>query len=173
VKRIAIVGTESSGKSTLAERLARRFHTTWVPEYGRFYCEHRDARTLQMPDLEAILWGQATWEDDAADSAQRLLVCDTELHTTCTWADLTLGYRLPWMTAAARARHYDLILLLDHDLPWRDDGVRVLSGRREEHTALLRAELDSAGRTYHVIRGAGAEREARAAALVEALRSEP
>src|SRR5438105_15460655 len=39
VKRVAIVGAESTGKTTLAEELARHFDTVWVPEYGREYTE--------------------------------------------------------------------------------------------------------------------------------------
>jgi nicotinamide riboside kinase len=102
-----------------------------------------------------------------------VLICDTDLHTTATWSDLVIGTRPWWLTDAARARRYDLVLLLDHHgTPWVDDGTRVLSGRREEHMRLLRAELDAAGRTYHEIGGSFADREREAERLVaELLRS--
>ena len=154
VRRVALLGTESTGKTTLSQHLARVFDTVMVEEYGRPYCEVRPALTLELPDYEAIAWGQATWEDEAAEQANRVLICDTELHTTATWSDLLLGTRPAWLTDAARARRYDLVLLLDHHgTSWVDDGTRVLSGRRDAHMTLLRAELESAGREYTLLTG--------------------
>ena len=170
VSRVALLGTESTGKTMLSYHLARRFDTVMVEEYGRPYCEVRPAMSLVLPDFEAIAWGQATWEEAGALEANRVLICDTELHTTATWSDLVIGTRPSWLTDAARVRRYDLVLLLDHHgTPWVDDGTRVLSGRREEHTRLLRAELEAAGRTYHEIGGTFADRERQAERLVAAL----
>lgn len=164
--RVAILGTESTGKTTLAARLAERFGAEWVPEYGRPYCEHRPAMGLGLHDFEAIAWGQATWEDEAAARATRLLVCDTELHTTATWSDLVVGARPAWLTGAARRRRYDLVLLLDDDVPWYDDGLRVLAERRPEHTAALRRELAAAGRAYVSLSGSYTTRQEEAERLV-------
>jgi HTH-type transcriptional repressor of NAD biosynthesis genes len=169
VRRVAIVGGESVGKTTLARCVAGRFNTVWVPEYGRAYCDGRDASTLGLWDFEAIAWGQATWEDSAAATANRVLICDTELHTTCTWSDLIAGERPAWIAAAARARRYDLVLLLDGDVPWIDDGTRVLRPRRAEHTARLRAELEAAGRDFLLVSGNYQQRLTVTTAAVEAL----
>ena len=166
-KRVALLGTESTGKTTLSQWLAKRFNTTWVEEYGRPYCETRPALTLQLIDFAAIAWGQVTWEEDGALGANRVLICDTELHTTATWSDIVCGERPPGLTEAARARHYDLVLLLSEvGTPWVDDGLRVLSGRRAEHTRILREELEAAGREYVVLSGSFAEREREAERLV-------
>jgi NadR type nicotinamide-nucleotide adenylyltransferase len=162
-RRVAIVGPESVGKTTLAEQLAHDLETTWVPEFGRAYTEGRDARQLSLDDFEAIARGQLLWEDDAAARANRVLICDTELHTTCTWSDLIVGSRPSWLTAAAVERRYDLMLLLDDDLPWIDVGTRVLASRRREHLDLIRRELVAAHRNFVVIRGDGTAR--RVAAL--------
>ena len=174
-KRVALLGTESTGKTTLSKYLAKRFDTVFVEEYGRPYCEVHPAMTLELPDYEAIAWGQATWEDDVAEQANRVLICDTELHTTATWSDLLLGTRPAWLTDAARARRYDLVLLLDHHgTPWVDDGTRVLSGRREAHMKLLREELKRAGRSYTFLSGSFDERTREADRLVaELLGEEP
>jgi HTH-type transcriptional repressor of NAD biosynthesis genes len=167
VRRVVLLGTESTGKTTLSSHLASRFETVMVEEYGRPYCDTRPALSLQLPDFEAIAWGQATWEDDGAELANRVLICDTDLHTTATWSDLVVGTRPDWLTAAARARHYDLVLLMDHHgTPWVDDGTRVLSGRREEHTGRIREELDSGGRRYVTLSGSLDDRMRAAERLV-------
>ncbi|MBV9880530.1 MAG: AAA family ATPase [Gemmatirosa sp.] len=173
VRRVALLGTESVGKSVLAARLAETFDTEWVREYGRDYCEHRDAMGLALVDFEAIAWGQATWEDEAAKRANRVLFCDTELHTTGTWSDLVVGTRPSWLTDAARARCYDLVLLLAPDVPFVHDDVRVLAERRAEHHARLVAELDAAGRRYVTLGGGFETRTAAAIAAVRALLAAP
>lgn len=169
VRRVAILGTESTGKTTLSERLATRFATEMVSEYGRPYCDTRPAMSLVLSDFEAIAWGQVTWEEEGAAKANRLLICDTELHTTATWSDLVVGGRPACLTEAARARRYDLVLLLDDNVPWVEDGTRVLRERRVEHTRRLREELDSAGRRYVLLSGGFEEREREAERLVAAL----
>lgn len=165
--RVAIVGAESSGKTTLAAELAAHFGTTWVPEFGREYSEGRDPRTFAPDDFEAIAWGQATREDAAAATSSGLLICDTELHTTCTWSELILGECRAWIGRAASARRYAGILRMGLDLQWRNDGTRVLEQRRVEHTALLERELRRAGRNWQVIEGQGERRTAAGVAAVD------
>ena len=174
VRRVALLGAESTGKSTICERLAREFHTRWVAEYGRLYCEQgRPAMQLVDVDFEAIAWGQAVWEDEAAVAANRVLLCDTDLHTTATWSDIVIGSRPAWLTEAARARRYDLIVLLDDDVPWVGDAVRVLQDRRVEHTRRIRAELDAAGRDYVTVSGGFAQRTDTVRRLVSGLVQRP
>lgn len=168
-RRVVLLGTESVGKTTLAERLATEFATAWVPEYGRLYCETRPAEELSEDEMGAIAWGQATWEEEIAQRANRVLICDTELHTTATWSDIICGTRVPWLTAAARARPYDLIVLLEPDVPWVHDGTRVLEDRRHRHHEMIRRELESAGREYVSVGGTFEERERTVRALVAAL----
>ncbi|MDB4907735.1 MAG: Transcriptional regulator [Gemmatimonadetes bacterium] len=152
-RRVALMGPESTGKTTMAEQLSARFATAWVPEYGREYCATLDARALRPVDFEAIAWGQATLEDAAAERANRVLICDTELLTTCTWSDIVTHGRPRWLTDAARARHYDLTFLLDCDVPWVDDGTRVLRDERASHFERLFEELSLAKRGFLVING--------------------
>ena len=169
LRRVVIDGAESTGKTLLAQALARAFDTVWVPEYGREYCETRDPLTLDAADFDAIGRGQLALEDELELHANRVLICDTDLHTTCTWSDMIIGSRPQWLREAARARRYDLAILLDADVPWVDDGTRVLADRRAEHTERLRAELESAGQPYMMLRGTYEQRFAAAKAAIETL----
>jgi NadR type nicotinamide-nucleotide adenylyltransferase len=169
VRRVAILGAESTGKTCLARHLGTQYATTWVPEFGRAYCDGRDARDLGIADFDAIARGQIAAEDEAASRANRLLICDTELHTTCTWSDLVIGARPPWLTDAAMRRPYDLMLLLGADVPWVDDGTRVWPSRRSEHTARLREELERANRPYLLLAGTFEERTVAACRAVDDL----
>ena len=170
VRRIAILGPESTGKTSLASTLAQEFRTTWVPEFGRAYCEGRDARSLELADFDAIGRGQLAAEEATARSANRLLFCDTDLVTTCTWSDLIAGARPPWLDEAAGLQQYALTLVLpDADVPWVDDGTRVLEHQRAEHLERLVAELRARGRTFHLLEGSMEDRFQQACALVREL----
>lgn len=169
-KRVAILGPESVGKTTLAARLATAYQTVWVPEYGREYCETRPAMDLTLEDLECIGRGQLQLEDEQARHANRLLFCDTDLLTTCTWSDIVVGSRTPWLDQAARQQDYALTLLLSPDgVPWVEDGVRVLEGRRAEHMGRIVRELEEYGRSYVILTGSFEDRFAAARAQVDRL----
>ena len=169
-RRVAILGPESTGKTTLAAALAAEYRTTWVPEYGREYCETRPALSLTLEDLECIGRGQLQLEEEGARQADRLLFCDTDLLTTCTWSDLTVGSRTAWLDRAAREQDYDLTLVLSPEgVPWIDDGVRVLERRRTEHMERIVRELEEQGRSYVILTGSFEERLAAARAQVDCL----
>ena len=169
-KRVAILGPESVGKTTLAARLATAYQAVWVPEYGREYCETRPAMDLTLEDLECIGRGQLQLEDEQARHANRLLFCDTDLLTTCTWSDIVVGSRTPWLDQAARQQDYALTLLLSPDgVPWVEDGVRVLEGRRAEHMGRIVRELEEYGRSYVILTGSFEDRFAAARAQVDRL----
>ncbi len=165
-RRISVFGPESTGKTTLADRLAHRLDTLCVPEFARSYLEaHRG--DLARAALDVIAAGQAALEDALARDATRTLVCDTDPLLTVVWAETLFG-PAPALRAAAVARHYDLTLLCDVDLPWVADPVRNLPGDRAAFFARCEAELRAAGRRYvdrarRPRRGARARRDPRGA----------
>jgi len=167
VHRVALLGTESTGKTTLAQQLAAAYCTTWVPEFGRAYCEDRDARNLTPDDFDAIGRGQIVAEESAAQSANRILICDTDVRTTATWSDIILGTRSAWLSRAAAKDEYSHVLLLDADVPWVSDGMRVLRDVRSEHTALLEHELLTTRQPFTRIRGPFEQRFRQAATVVD------
>ncbi len=165
--RVALLGAESTGKTTLAQRLSSSFNTTWVPEFGRAYCEQqRDARELTLDDFDAIARGQIEDEEAAARSANRVLICDTDVRTTATWSDLIRGTRSAWLAREAAVREYSHVILMADDVPWVDDGSRVLQNQRAQHTALLEAELRSSGQSFTRVGGGFDERFEQARAVV-------
>lgn len=164
--RIAILGTESTGKTTLAEQLAKTFNTGWVPEFGRAYCEQRDVYALTLDDFDAIALGQIADEEAAARSANRVLICDTDVRTTATWSDLIRGTRSAWLTHEATVREYSHVILLSPDVPWVNDGMRVLENERARHTDLLEAELRHTNQPFTRIAGSFENRLREATAVV-------
>ena len=171
IKRIAVFGTESTGKTTLAQQLAAHFGEPWAPEFVREFWDARGGQ-ITAADLDAIARGQIAGEEAAAARARRVVFCDTELLTCTLWDDwLFPGACPPWVRAAAeeRARNFALWLLCDADIAWAPDPQRCFPDAvsRERGRQLWRDTLTSRGLPFVEIRGDRAARERAAIAAVE------
>jgi len=172
-KRIAVFGTESTGKTTLAQRLAAHFAEPWSPEFVREYWEIRDGK-IGPGDLGTIALGQMANEDLAHSQARRAAFCDTELITCTLWNDVLFPGEGPaWVRneAEARARDFSLYLLCDADVPFAPDPQRCFpdAPARERARRLWREAVVSRGLPHVEITGDWAERERTAIAAVERL----
>lgn len=128
-KRICLVGAESTGKTTLAQMLARHFQTIWVPEYGREYSAQKLAREggyfWRSEEFAHIAQTQCEREDEAARRANKVLICDTNAFATSVWHRRYFGERSPEVEKIAAAhRRPDLYLLTDVNTPFVQDGTR-------------------------------------------------
>ncbi|HET7314592.1 ATP-binding protein [Salinisphaera sp.] len=155
--RVALFGTESTGKTTLARRLADVFAAPWAEEYVRSFWHRRDG-DIRVEDLATIARGQIDNEARAAARAGQLVVCDTELITNTLWADLLFPGQCPaWVRAAAerRSRHYALYLLCDTDIDFVDDGQRCFPApaERERCRRIWRGALVERDLPFVDIRG--------------------
>lgn len=172
VKRIAVFGTESTGKTWLAERLARHFGVEWVPEYAREFWE-QNGGVIGLEDMVPIAREQWRREDAAAARAERMIVCDTEALTTMLWSDLLYGTCPDELRRGAerRAKTYALYLLLETDVPFTPDPQRCFPDEagREKAARVWRGAVERRALPFVAIRGDWAERERRAIAAVEAV----
>jgi NadR type nicotinamide-nucleotide adenylyltransferase len=168
VRNIVLHGPESTGKSTLAAQLATHFDTVWVPEYGRDYCE-RKSDALRPSDLVAIMRGHIAAVREMSTLANGFLIQDTDPLMTAAWSVMLFGHRMAELDAFEAVG--DLYLLMDIDLPWIADSVRMFPGRAEQERflALSIAELDRRGISHVRISGDGRSRfDAAVAAIVGA-----
>lgn len=156
--RIAVVGPESTGKSTIAEQLARHYETVCVPEYAREYCRHLN-REYTLQDEMNMFYGQLALERSLVPLAQNnLLICDTMFLTIKVWCDHLFGYTPDAVLTELQATHYDLYLLMDIDLPWEDDPMRDFPQLREHFMQVWHNELEAIGANYVVVSGLGKDR---------------
>ena len=123
LKRIVVIGPESTGKSTLCKQLAEHYHTSWVPEYAREYLLAHGT-DYSYEDLLEIAKGQIALEDSITKSAEELVFIDTDMFVMKVWCEFVFEDCHPWIIEQLNKRKYDLYLLCDIDLPWVQDELR-------------------------------------------------
>ncbi|MEG3110251.1 multifunctional transcriptional regulator/nicotinamide-nucleotide adenylyltransferase/ribosylnicotinamide kinase NadR [Pantoea sp. T14] len=143
VRTVAILGGESSGKSTLVNKLANIFNTTSAWEYGRDYVFSHlggDEMALQYSDYDKIALGQAQYIDFAVKYANKVAFIDTDFVTTQAFCLKYEGREHPFVQALIDEYRFDLVILLENNVPWVADGLRSLGSsvdRREFQSMLI------------------------------------
>ncbi len=173
VRRVVVIGAESTGTTTLARALAERFGTAWVPEFGREWSEVRPGG-LEAPwhtaEFDLVAQVQARREDEAARTVARpLLVCDTDVLATTVWHERYVGSASPSVVAAAKERVPDLYLLTGEEIPFVQDGLRDGEHLRGAMAARFREVLAGQPAPWVEVRGSHEERLALAVREVDDL----
>ncbi|MBE0405365.1 AAA family ATPase [Psychrobacter sp. AOP22-C1-22] len=167
VINVAILGAESTGKTTLCRDLAAHFGSPWVPEYMRTYLQakwDKQQLTCTWDDLLPIAQGQIELENKLAEQAAQTpdnahyLFCDTSLFELMIYANWYYGDCPEALTKAALAHHYDLILLTEVDIPWVADDLRDSPHQREEISAYFASQLHTHQKPFRYIAGDRDER---------------
>lgn len=167
MKRVCLTGVESTGKSSLAPILARRFGGVVMPEYGRTWAETHGL-DFTPEALHAIAAGHMAARALIEATHPRLIMEDTDIVMTSAWAQMLHGARDPVLTAIPASA--DLYLLFARDTPWIDDGTRQFGGReRVRFDAIIREELAARGITPVHVGGDWAARQGTAERAVAAL----
>lgn len=129
IKKIVVIGPESTGKSTICKQLASHFNTLWCPEYAREYLL-KNGMSYTYEDLLTIARGQVDLEEEyilkagAQASDSRLLFIDTDMYVMKVWCEFVFGKCHPYILKQIATRKYDLYLLCAPDLPWVRDELR-------------------------------------------------
>ncbi|UCG27902.1 MAG: ATP-binding protein [Bacteroidales bacterium] len=155
LRKIVLTGPESTGKTTLAERLAGYYNTIWVPEYAREY-----VRNLRRPytygDVIHIAQKQIEQLGTNYTKAHDYVFFDTGLIITKVWFAEVYQKFPDFLEKAIRKIHIDLYVLCSPDLPWRKDPIRENRGRnRKRLFTMYRNELETYGFKYEIVRGKG------------------
>jgi NadR type nicotinamide-nucleotide adenylyltransferase len=135
IKKIVVIGPESTGKSTLCEQLAQHYETAWCPEFAREYLLS-NGTNYEFDDLLTIAKGQLSLEDEYTETLERNslpmledgghlpLFIDTDMYVIKVWSEFVFNKCHPFVPDQILHRKYDLYLLCNTDLPWVKDELR-------------------------------------------------
>ncbi|HEY9045893.1 MAG TPA: AAA family ATPase [Ohtaekwangia sp.] len=156
VKKICFYGPESTGKSTMAERMAAHYKTVFVPEVAR---ELLTSNVFTLKDIETIGHAHADRIKEKSKVANKILFCDTDAITTQIYSQYYLHAVPDAIYTLEKDVHYDLYFLFDIDVPWVADELRDLGNQREKMLEIFRSELIRRNIPYIFVRGSFEERE--------------
>ncbi|MCA1245017.1 ATP-binding protein [Massilia sp. MS-15] len=166
VRRVAVLGAESSGKSTLCEALARHYGTVWVPEYLREFVDTHGRVPFER-DQYPIALAQRAREDEAAAQARRFLFCDTTPLMTALYSRQYWGRVDPQLAELDRRHDYAWTLVTAPDGPWEPDGLqRESEAVRQQVHAMLVETLARRQIAYVLLEGDLEQRLRRVQALL-------
>jgi NadR type nicotinamide-nucleotide adenylyltransferase len=124
MKKIVVIGPESTGKSTLCSELAEHYNTCWCPEFAREYLLEKGGK-YNYADLLNIAHGQLELEDTMLTQAKNnFYFIDTDMYVMKVWCEVVFENCYTWILKQIALRQYDLIFLCDVDLPWVKDELR-------------------------------------------------
>jgi NadR type nicotinamide-nucleotide adenylyltransferase len=135
LKKIVVIGPESTGKSTLCKQLAEHYKTSWCPEYAREYLLTH-GKEYSYDDLFTIAKGQLALEDEHVSrlfssaphsplaTPHSPLFIDTNMYVMKVWCEFVFGKCHRYILDQIKKRKYDLYLLCSTDLPWVKDELR-------------------------------------------------
>lgn len=157
IKRVCIVGAESTGKTTLAVALAKYYHTCWVPEYGRTYTKGRIYTKghdyWETWEFVHIAQMQNSFEDALAKVSNRVLICDTDAFATAIWHEKYVGTISEDVRKLYKNRNYDLYILTDLATPFTQDEIRVGEDSRQWMHERFVTELKREEKKYIIVVG--------------------
>ncbi|QXU41759.1 AAA family ATPase [Pedobacter sp. D749] len=166
VKKICFYGPESTGKSTMAEKMALHYQTTFVPEVARELINSND---ITIDDIIKIGTAQTERVKEKTNSANKLVFCDTDLITTKIYSQYYLNEVPQILNDLEKEICYDLYFLLDIDVEWVADHLRDFGDRRLEMFNLFKSELEKRGITYIQISGDYKTREEKIRKIVDSI----
>ncbi|WP_315098156.1 AAA family ATPase [uncultured Cellulomonas sp.] len=177
VRRVVVLGAESTGTTTLAEDLTAHFGLPAVAEFGREWSRVRPGgftAPWHTAEFDLVAREQARREDDAAAATPvPLLVCDTDVLATTVWHERYVGHPSPSVVGLAAERVPDLYLLTGDEIPFVQDGLRDGEHLRHAMQDRFREVLAAQPAPWVELRGSRPERLERALALVEPLLTSP
>ena len=163
--RIALIGPESTAKSTLSEDLAKYYKTIWIPEYARKYLKNREKKYTQ-DDILIIAKAQLNQEQQSMSKANTFIFADTELIISKVWCEDVFKTCPEWISENSIKMKYDLYLLTSPDLQWKEDVLRENPHRRQFFFDWYERELKNINANYVIIKGEG---DARLKNCIEAI----
>ena len=154
--RIAFVGPECTGKTTLCENLAKYYQTQCVPEFMRTYLQKKwdeKKEVCTWDDLIPIAQGQLKSENEAITKANGYLFCDTNLFELMVYSYIYYQKCPDIIEKYAIKHHYDIIFLTSIDVPWQADDLRDKPNERKEVFSIFEKFLKKYNYSFSILEG--------------------
>lgn len=166
--KVAVIGPESTGKTTLVKELVQFYNCTFVLEYARYYVESLN-RQYEYDDIMVISRKQRKLEKEAYEKSSKMLICDSAMITNKVWSYDKFEKCDSWIEKEIELESFDLFLLCKPDLQWENDPVREDAERREQIFEIYMRYLKEYSFDFRVIEGKNTARTSAAIGFIDKL----
>ena len=169
IKKVVILGPESTGKSTMCTMLAALFNTIWVKEYAREYLL-KNGTNYSYENLYEIAQGQLAAEKNTVENTSKeIIFIDTDMYVVKVWSEYVFNKCDNRILNEIVQSDCDLYLLLNTDLPWEKDELREYPDNetREKLFHFYKEEMQEQKKPWHIVSGQGNERFLNALKIIE------
>lgn len=134
-KKIALIGPESTGKTTVAKFLSKHYNCPWVPEMAKDIIDNANGE-LKKEDILKIAHLQRACVDSVHAQNPALCICDSDLNTTHWWAKTIHPdfADLKKLKSMSESENYDLTLLFSPNTPWYPDTHRATTVKQRQES---------------------------------------
>jgi NadR type nicotinamide-nucleotide adenylyltransferase len=148
--KVAFVGPESSGKSSIIEKLSQSLDCIVIPEYAREYLSNLKSKYV-YEDLEKISMEQL--KQINLVETNKLVLIDTELIVMKVWSEFKYGKCSNFILSGIEKQNIDFYFLCKPDFPWEYDELRENPTNRDEIFSIFENELKSNNFKYAILEG--------------------
>jgi nicotinamide riboside kinase len=165
MKRYAITGPESSGKTTLTQALAKECDSIWTPEYAREYLMNLE-RPYEQQDLDQIASGQVNMWGQTSKNGMAFF--DTEMTVMKVWSNYKYGNVSNHILDLLNNQHFDHYFLCRPDIMWEEDPLRENPEERDALFEIYVKELTDLKVPYTIVGGSLPDRIAQCLEVINA-----
>lgn len=126
MKKVCLIGPESTGKSTIAENLAKKYDTVYIPEYAKAIINHQNGQFYEH-NVNQVALAQIRTEKSLERMTNKVMFCDSDVITTMVWANTLFGKYDNNLHDIAQSQYYDITFLFYPDTPWINDEHRQVT----------------------------------------------
>ena len=128
--KVVIAGTESTGKTTLANMLASHYNCSLVKEAGRDLIP--DSKEFSFQDLLLVAETHSRGINEAVNGNSPLIIMDTDVYTTISYSRFVFNKDLTVSDLIYNMNKSELCLYLNNDVAYFQDGTRLEEFRRNQ-----------------------------------------
>jgi nicotinamide riboside kinase len=165
IKKIAFVGPESTGKTTISKCIADLFSEPWVNEVARDYLQLNGPNYSQA-DILRISKMQLDKESELQNTAKHFLICDTNLLVSIVWSEFVFGNISTELDNLFNPHSYSHYFLCNIDVPWQYDPLREHPNQRKELFLLYQKKLEHYKVSYTILSGSNEYRIKQASKII-------
>ena len=160
MKKVCLIGPESTGKSTCAKSLAQLFNTVHVPEYAKALITHQHGHFYRR-NILPVAYAQTRSEKALEHMVNKVMICDSDVITTMTWSEILFGELTNFEHGALdeliRENSYHMTFLFDPTVEWVSDihrqSLAEPEKKRWEFFYKMQKSLEYYQRPYQIVTG--------------------